>query len=83
MAKKNKSAGSFFSVISLVDAAAEFAWVKGQVTQAWVGRSKTTQDRVAIIEQGPRAYAVVRNRDYLACCPTYKHAAAFASRLSA
>jgi hypothetical protein len=82
MAKKNNSAGSFFSEISLVDAAAEFAWVKGQVTHAWVGRS-TTQDRVAIIEQGPRAYAVVRNRDYLARCPTYKHAAAFASRLSA
>lgn len=59
--------------------AAEFGWIVGPVLAAEVWDSKC----IALVYQGPRAYAVVNPsaRDYLACCPTERLARAFIDRL--
>jgi hypothetical protein len=57
-------------ILGAPEARAAFPMIVGDVVGAEVFAPGT-----AIVQQGPRAYAVIVGRGYVACCPTRRHAA--------
>jgi hypothetical protein len=56
--------------LGALEARAAFPMIVGDVVGAEVFAPGT-----AIVHQGPRAYAVIVGGEYIACCPTRRHAA--------
>lgn len=58
-----------FQQISGSTAHEKFPKVVGEIRTAWI-----TSDGDAILEHGLAAYGVVCGGEYVACCPTFRHA---------